>query len=379
MEQTPDAKAEEIDLEKYTHSGSIANTTLKKIIEKCVQGAKILELCDFGEKVLKEELDKVYTKKEKGNKVEKGISFPVTINVNEVCNNYSPAPSENEETLKSGDIVKICLGCHIDGHISMVGHTIYIGTENEVIEGPKAEVLKNAHTLSQLFLKSLKVGINASDVTKNIQKACEELKCTVISNCVSYQIKKYILEGSKFILLKENPENKVEDFQIESDDIYIVDVMVTTGDGKIKESDHKTTIYKREVQKNYHLKTNLGRSFINEVNKKFPVLPFHVKHVEDQRAALIGIPEALRHDLIKPYNVFAEKKKEFVSQFKYTVMVKEEGIKQLTGIKCTQLNNCKTVNEIQDEALKAILATSLTAKKKKAKGAKPSEETSQEN
>ncbi|GAB68430.1 proliferation-associated protein 2g4 [Plasmodium cynomolgi strain B] len=378
MDQTPDTKAEEIDLEKYTHAGSIANTTLKKIIEKCVEGAKICELCDFGEKVLKEELDKVYTKKEKGNKVEKGISFPVTINVNEVCNNYSPAPSENEETIKNGDIVKICLGCHIDGHISMVGHTIYIGNENEVIEGPKAEVLKNAHTLSQLFLKSLKVGVNASDVTKNIQKACEELKCTVIANCVTYQIKKYILEGSKFILLKENPENKIEDFQIESDDIYIIDVMVTTGDGKIKESDHKTTIYKREVQKNYHLKTNLGRSFINEVNKKFPVLPFHVKHVEDQRAALIGIPEALRHDLIKPYNVYTEKKKEFVSQFKYTVMVKEEGIKQLTGIKCSQLNNCKTVNEIQDEALKAILATSLTAKKKKAKG-KPNEETSQEN
>ncbi|KJP86162.1 DNA-binding protein, 42 kDa [Plasmodium fragile] len=378
MDQTPDTKTEEIDLEKYTHSGSIANATLKKIIEKCVEGAKIGELCDFGEKILKEELDKVYTKKEKGNKVEKGISFPVTINVNEVCNNYSPAPSENEETIKKGDIVKICLGCHIDGHISMVGHTIYIGNENEVIEGPKAAVLKNAHTLSQLFLKSLKVGVNASDVTKNIQKACEELKCNVISNCVTYQIKKYILEGSKFILLKENPENKVEDFQIESDDIYIIDVMVTTGDGKIKESDHKTTIYKREVQKNYHLKTNLGRSFINEVNKKFPVLPFHVKHVEDQRAALIGIPEALRHDLIKPYTVYTEKKKEFVSQFKYTVMVKEEGIKQLTGIKCSQLNNCKTVNEIQDEALKAILATSLTAKKKKAKG-KTNEETPQAN
>ncbi|GAW82951.1 proliferation-associated protein 2g4 [Plasmodium gonderi] len=378
MEQTPDPKTEEIDLEKYTHSGSIANATLKKVIEKCVDGAKICELCDFGEKVMKEELDKVYTKKEKGNKVEKGISFPVTINVNEVCNNYAPASSENDEIIKKGDIVKICLGCHIDGHISMVGHTVYISNENEIIEGPKAEVLKNSHILSQLFLKSLKVGINASDVTKNIQKACEELKCNVISNCVTYQIKKYILEGSKFILLKENPENKIDDFQIEPDDIYIIDVMVTTGDGKIKESDHKTTIYKREVQKNYHLKTNLGRSFISEVNKKFPVLPFHVKHVEDQRAALIGIPEALRHDLIKPYTVYTEKKKEFVSQFKYTVMVKEDGIKQFTGIKCSQLNNCKTTNEIQDEALKAILSTSLTSKKKKNKG-KNSEEVLQEN
>ncbi|SBS80408.1 proliferation-associated protein 2g4, putative [Plasmodium ovale] len=367
MEQTPESKTEDIDLGKYTHAGTIANTTLKKLIEKCVEGAKIVELCNYGEKVMKEELDKVYVKKEKGNKVEKGICFPVTINVNEICNNFSPC-GDNDDTLKNGDVVKICLGCHIDGHISMVGHTLYICNENEIIEGPKAEVLKNAHILSQLFLKSLKVGINASDITKNIQKACEELKCNVISNCVTYQIKKYILEGSKYIVLKENPENKVEDFQVEPDDIYIIDVMVTTGDGKIKESDHKTTIYKREVQKNYHLKTNLGRSFISEINKKFPVLPFHVKHIEDQRAALIGIPEALRHDLIKPYNVYTEKKKEYVSQFKYTVMVKEDGIKQLTGVKCSQVNNCKTVNEIQDESLKNILNSSVTAKKKKSKG-----------
>ncbi|CDO66750.1 proliferation-associated protein 2g4, putative [Plasmodium reichenowi] len=377
MEPTTETKTEEIDLEKYTHSGSIANTTLKKVIEKCVHGAKIVELCEYGEKFMKDELDKVYTKKEKGNKVEKGISFPVTINVNEICNNYAPS-LDCVETIKNGDIVKISLGCHIDGHISIVGHTIYIGAENESIEGVKGEVLKNAHILSQLFLKSLKVGINASDITKNIQKACEELKCNVISNCVTYQIKKYILEGSKYIFLKDNVENKIDDFQIEADDIYIIDVMVTSGDGKIKESDHKTTIYKREVQKNYQLKTNLGRSFINELNKKFPVLPFHVKHLEDQRAALIGIPEALRHNLIKPYSVYTEKKKEVVAEFKYTVMVKEDGVKQFTGLKFAQLNNCKTDNSIQDEALKNILSLPLSGKKKKNK-AKNNEEANQEN
>ncbi|KOB88131.1 hypothetical protein PFDG_04512 [Plasmodium falciparum Dd2] len=73
MEPTTETKTEEIDLEKYTHSGSIANTTLKKVIEKCE--AKFGELCEYGEKFMKDELDKVYTKKEKGNKVEKD-KFP---------------------------------------------------------------------------------------------------------------------------------------------------------------------------------------------------------------------------------------------------------------------------------------------------------------
>ncbi|VWU49490.1 proliferation-associated protein 2g4, putative [Hepatocystis sp. ex Piliocolobus tephrosceles] len=361
----PQTNADEIDLQKYIHAGAITNAALKKIIEKCVEGAKVYDICTFGDDYIKEELEKVYTKKENGNKVKKGISFPVTININEVCNNFSP-PADCETMIKTGDVVKISLGCHIDGHISIVGHTIYIGmSENEIIEGPKAEIIKNAHILSQLLLKSIKKDVKSCDITKNIQQASDELKCNVIPNCVTYQLKKFVVESNKFILLKENLENKTDSFTINVNDIYLIDVMVTTGEGKIKESDYKTTIYKRETQKNYQLKTSLGRSFINEVNKKFPILPFNIKYLEDQRAALIGIPEALRHDLIKPYNVFTEKKNEIISQFKYTVIVTETGIKQITGIKCSQIDNFKTTNKITSENLKSILNMPMNLKKTK--------------
>lgn len=356
------SNVEQIDMDKYVRCGVIANAALTHVLQKCIDGAQIKDLCECGENFIREELKKVYTKKEKGVPIEKGICFPVTICVNEICNNHSP---RDEETIKEGDLVKVTLGCHIDGHISVVGHTIYVGKEKEAIEGPKADVLKNAHTLAQLMLRSLKPGTYSNDVTSIMKTACEELNCNVIPNCVTYQIKKYILEGSKYILLKENPENKAENFQINTNDIYIIDVMVTTGEGKIKESDHKTTIYKRDIKRNYQLKTMLGRNFMAEVNKSFPVFPFHVTYLEDRRSSLIGIPEALRHELITPYSVYTEKKNEFVAQFKYTVIVREEGIRQITGLLSSQIDQCKTANEIKNPELATLLKTPLTKKKER--------------
>ena len=49
----------------YTNiSHLIISAILKQVIEKCVDGANILEVCEFGDKLMSEETAKVY-KKEK--------------------------------------------------------------------------------------------------------------------------------------------------------------------------------------------------------------------------------------------------------------------------------------------------------------------------
>lgn len=62
--------------------------------------------------------------------MEKGIAFPTCISINDVCGHYSPLISDANDKeaeaglLKEGDVVKIDLGVHIDGYISLVGHTV---------------------------------------------------------------------------------------------------------------------------------------------------------------------------------------------------------------------------------------------------------------
>lgn len=41
--------------------------------------------------------------------------------------------------------------------------------------------------------------------------------------------------------------------------VYAVNVMVSSGDGKVREQDLRTTVYKRNPNKSYHLKMKASR------------------------------------------------------------------------------------------------------------------------
>jgi methionine aminopeptidase len=58
--------------------------------------------------------------------MEKGLSFPTCISVNNVVGHFSPLKSE-DRVLKEGDVAKIDLGVHIDGFVGQVAHTVVVG------------------------------------------------------------------------------------------------------------------------------------------------------------------------------------------------------------------------------------------------------------
>jgi hypothetical protein len=45
----------------------------------------------------------------------------------------------------------------------------------------------------------------------------------------------------------------------------------------------QTTIYKRAVDKNYHLKMKASRFIFSEISQKFPIMPFTARFVTSQR------------------------------------------------------------------------------------------------
>ena len=51
---------------------------------------------------------------------------------------------------------------------------------------------------------------------------------------------------------------------------------------KFKQSEFRTTVYKREFEKTYILKTKSARAFYNEVNLKYPSLCFSMRALEDE-------------------------------------------------------------------------------------------------
>lgn len=121
-------------IDKYRAAGSIAQTSLKYIIQlindsyhlsKTERPYTAEELCILGDSMIAKLLSGCYNNKDKVR--EKGISHPVTIEVNEYVSNVSPElDSESPRTFEAGDIVTISLGAHIDGYTALASHTLVI-------------------------------------------------------------------------------------------------------------------------------------------------------------------------------------------------------------------------------------------------------------
>jgi methionyl aminopeptidase len=58
-------------LTKYRTAATISEKVLDAVSKLCVPGAKIVEVCQKGDKLMEEEIDKVY----RGKKVNKGMSL----------------------------------------------------------------------------------------------------------------------------------------------------------------------------------------------------------------------------------------------------------------------------------------------------------------
>lgn len=100
-----------------------------------------------------------------------------------------------------------------------------------------------------------------------------------------------------------------------------LDVYVTSGEGLARDSENRTTVYKREMDMQYNLKSDRARKFFSIVNQKYPTLPFSIRGFEDLTGAKVGTKECITHDLLMAYPVLTDKPGEFVAQFKATVAV----------------------------------------------------------
>lgn len=355
---------------KYREAGKIANLALQGLVLQVKPGAKVLELCKFGDMVIIQKCGSIYQKKIKGKLIDKGVAFPTCVSVNEcVCHNSPLESDTTSEVLSEGDLVKLDVGCYVDGYIAVAAHTMMCGKQPSIdrpLSGPQADVLHAAHIACEVAQKLLRPGNTNSQVTKAIAKVAEDFSVSACAGVLSHRMKRFVIDGNKVILLREDTDQKVEDFSFELNEVYSIDVAMSTGDGKPKEMQSRTTIFKRSVDKNYMLKMRSSRTLFNEINSKFPALPFTLRALDDERQARMGVVECLKHELIHPYPVLFEKKGDYVSHFKFTVLILPSGPTRITGLKSFETEAVKTEKTLSDD-VNAIMSLASKKKKKKAK------------
>lgn len=344
---------------KYKSAAEICNNVLQQVRNKCTVGARIRDIASQGDELIEELCSRVY----KGKAVEKGIAFPTCLSVNNCVGHYSPL-DEDLTTLQEGDMLKIDLGVHIDGYVAVQATTVIIRQDDTVpVTGKAADVIKCAQTCFEAAMRLIRPGKYISEVAGPLNQIAETYGCSLVEGVMTHNMKQFVIDGNKCILNKPTADQKVEDAPIQEYEVYAIDIVVSSGDGKARVRDEKqTTVFKRALNVEYHLKLKTSRAILSEVNKRYPCMPFPLRQMlVESKTSKLGLVECLQHNLLQSYPVLWDRDGSLVAQVKGTVLLLPNGTDRITT---GQAQAVDSQVEIKDSALLDLLASSVRTKKK---------------
>lgn len=362
----------ETDITKYKTAGDIVNDVMKKLVELCVAGAKVLDLCIKGDELIETATAGVYNKSVKGVKVGKGLAFPTSISVNNAVAHFSPLASDplSSQVLADNDVVKVHIGAHIDGFAAISAETLIVGASDaNPVTGRRADVLEAAWHAAQVAMRLVKAGNKNWAVTDAVSKVSAAWDCKPVEGMLSCQQTQNVIDGKKRIILNPSEQQK-RDFEsatFAEDEVYGIDILVSSGeDGKARIEDSRTTIYQKEGTVTYQLKMKNSRAVFSEVQKKAGAFPFNVRALEDEKRARLGLQEAVQHGLIKPYEVIYTPANTFVAGFHFTIALLPAGPLLITHPPVWYKKELvKSEKQLEDEELKPLVTRALRDPKPK--------------
>jgi curved DNA binding protein len=283
--------------------------------------------------------------------------------VNHIVCHFAPSKEDpkGQEQLKNEDVVKVELGCQIDGFPAMLGYTFVVGaSKDKPVTGKKADAILAAFNGAEASIRLCKPGKYNVDITETVQKiSVDEFKVIPVEGLLSSELKRFVLDGDKQIVFNPTEAQRKDcpkqEFAV--GEVYSIDIVVSTSQtGKSHPANIKTNIYKKNSDVTYSLKLQSSRKFYSEVTQKFGCMPFNIRHTSDEKKSRIGVVECVKHGLFVPYDVLEEKPGDFVAQYLVTVLILEGGkIKKLTSFPGDPHTFCKSEHEVKDETIMSLL------------------------
>ncbi|CCC08312.1 hypothetical protein SMACR_01860 [Sordaria macrospora] len=390
-------------LTKYKTAAQISEKVLAEVSKLVVAGEKIVDICAKGDKLIEEELAKVY----RGKKITKGFAHPTTVSPAAFVTPYTPLSTDEKEAaveIQAGEPIKIQLGAQIDGFGSIICDTVVAPAKDQtddVIEGRNADlILANYYANEVLLRLMVPPGLLATGtdeekakaasqkppsqakITDLLQKVVGAYDCNLVESTTSWLFDRNEIEGKKKIVIAAGENTKGEGVP-EVGEVWGVEMGVSLGSGKVKQFENRTTLHRRTTT-TYALKRPSSRKLLSEVQKKFGTFPFSLRQLEDERDAKSGVIECVRGNVFRAYEVAGDKDNSPVARLLTTVAITKNGLTKLGAAPALDLSKFKTDKKIEDEEILAILAQPLSrntgskSKNKKKKAAKKEGEKADE-
>ncbi len=148
--------------------------------------------------------------------------------------------------------------------------------------------------------------VSHTKMTQLLEKVVKSYGCNLVEGTTSWLFERNEIEGKKKIALAPSSDGGKGEGSPEVGDVWGVEVGVSLGTGKIKTLSNRPTLHRRTTI-TYQLKRPSSRQTLSEIVKKFGTFPFSLRQLEDERAAKVGVVECVRSNVLRQYEVVADK------------------------------------------------------------------------
>jgi curved DNA binding protein len=330
-------------LEKYKVGGIIVTNVINGILNNVKPEESLNKLYELGYNLYNKEINKYFNKKKLVNG--KGLSFPLSLSLNNVAGYY--INRDVSILLKEGDILKIDFGVHIDGYPSVACITKLVTNNIEECDKNKLKLIDVLNEAKNEALKLIKPESTNKEFVKKMEKVVKKYGFNLLTcngqhekapGVISYQMSQNIIDGKndgdtenvhKLILLRGNDTFDFELFEteFEENEVYAIDIGISTGSGKMSKLDNTTNIYKRNNDIFYSLKMKASKKTLSNIKGYFPL---DVSKISNPRFKF-GLNECLKNKLIEEYPVMAEKDNHIIGRIKFTVIIRRKTKKNKKG------------------------------------------------
>ncbi len=294
-------------IEKYMKAGAIAAEARDKGSAQIKPGVSFLDIVSTVEEIIE--------------KRGAAPSFPVNISVNEIAAHFSPL-KDDTHVFKTGDVVKLDVGTHIDGYIADTAVTTEVGS-NEY-----ASLISASEEALQKVIAHMKPGVSLNEIGKMVQQTIQSYEFQPIENLTGHSLNQYSLHSGMSIPnvasigLKKKPK---------AGDAIAVEPFATTGSGRVV-SQGKSNIYL--INNGFRLRQMRDRRAklqIRQLKKAFHSLPFTTRWCEGKMSNVTVSLQRLSHlGLLHHYPQLVEQNKGIVSQKEHTLLITTDGCQVTT-------------------------------------------------
>ena len=280
-------------------------------------GKIVAEALEYGKSLIKE--GKLYADvadavEEKIIKLGAKPAFPCNISVNNAASHQVPAFGDTG-VFKTGDLVKLDAGAHIDGHIADGAITVSLG---ENLENHKLIEAANAALNAAVALA--KPGVEVSQIGKAVSDTIESFGFKPIRNLAGHQIEEFNLHAGLSI---PNFDSKSK-LKLEDGMVIALEPFVTTGSGYVSEGASREIFI---LQKISNIRSN--REILEHIINEYDELPFAKRWLVRKFGAVkvnLALREMLSKGILREFPILVEISGSKVAQAEHTVLVAEKPI-----------------------------------------------------